>query len=250
MFVLARHRQWNHPRVDLNLRNLPGLLIAFEGIDGAGKTTQSAKLFDTLARAAGAVVASKEPTGGPHGKRLRDSGVTGRLAPQEEFETFLADRREHVESLIIPSLKAGKTVILDRYYFSSVAYQGARGLDWRKILEANEAFAPRPDLVILLDIDPAVGINRVNLRDGKANHFERVSDLIEVRSIFNQLTGSDIQKLDASQPAESIAEEVLRLALKIYSERLAMGTGWQSPQAQDELVRLVRGAYGIKPDEA
>src|SRR6266516_1826503 len=108
----------------MNTQNLPGFLIAIEGIDGAGKTTQAHFVQDKLMSRQLAVIRTKEPTMGHWGQILRDSALTGRLSLEEEVEAFLNDRREHVTNTILPELKAAKIVILDRYYFSTVAYQG------------------------------------------------------------------------------------------------------------------------------
>ncbi len=136
----------------------PGILVAFEGIDGAGKTTQANRLAERLRAADIDFVQSKEPTSGKWGTLLRASATTGRLSPEDELAAFVNDRREHVETLIRPALKAGKVVIVDRYYFSTVAYQGARGLDAAEVMRANEAFAPEPDLLVLLEVAPEVRI--------------------------------------------------------------------------------------------
>ena len=104
-----------------------GILVAFEGIDGAGKTTQATLLEQWLHDSGIALVRTKEPTNGRWGKLVRESAATGRLAPAEELNAFLQDRKEHVETLLAPSLREGKAVIVDRYYFSTAAYQGARG---------------------------------------------------------------------------------------------------------------------------
>ncbi len=106
-----------------------GILIAIEGIDGAGKTTQVKMLHRALKRAGISVIRSKEPTTGHWGSILRQSAFTGRLSPREELETFIKDRTEHVETLIGPHLSSGSVVILDRYFYSTIAYQGARGAD-------------------------------------------------------------------------------------------------------------------------
>ena len=127
------------------MKRLPdsGLFIVLEGIDGAGKSTQIRCLTEKLAASGRPPVVSREPTDGPHGRRLRESATRGRLSAEEELATFLADRREHVSNLILPSLAAGKVVVLDRYYFSTAAYQGARGFDWREIVRlGTQASAP------------------------------------------------------------------------------------------------------------
>src|SRR6266550_1777 len=112
----------------------PGFLLVLEGIDGAGKSTLLHKLAEYCAGRGLAVVVSKEPTDGPWGRKLRESAQSGRLSLEEELELFLKDRAEHVKGLILPALSEGKVVLLDRYYLSTAAYQGARGADPVRIL--------------------------------------------------------------------------------------------------------------------
>src|SRR5262249_29943843 len=149
----------------------------FEGIDGAGKTTQAGLLERALVESGVAVVRTKEPTNGPWGQRLRASAATGRMSPDEELNAFLEDRREHVGTLIEPALGAGKVVIVDRYYFSTAAYQGARGRDPAELIRINESFAPKPDLLVILEIAAATGIARIRQRGDVGNLFEREEDL-------------------------------------------------------------------------
>ena len=141
-----------------------GRLIVFEGIDGTGKSTHIGHLRKYLEDRGLEVVQSFEPTRGPWGRMLRDSAVTGRLSVQEEVNLFLKDRREHVETLIAPALARGAWVLLDRYYLSMMAYQGARGVDPAAIRAANEEFAPVPDAVVWLDIPVSVALERIGSR--------------------------------------------------------------------------------------
>ena len=94
-----------------------GILIAFEGIDGAGKTTQVDLVASFFERAGEAFVRSREPTDGPWGRKIKESAVNGRLSPAEELEAFTEDRKEHVRQLIAPALAAGKVILLDRYFY-------------------------------------------------------------------------------------------------------------------------------------
>lgn len=160
-----------------------GLLIAIEGIDGAGKTTLARGLADAFSATGAVVSMSKEPTAGQYGKRLRESAIVGRLSPDEEVRLLLLDRREHVETVIKPSLARGEIVILDRYYPSMVAYQGAAGVPINDILLAN-AFAPKPDLLVLLDLDPLQGLTRIHDRGDTPNEFEDPHTLELCRRIF------------------------------------------------------------------
>ncbi len=123
-----------------------GVLIAFEGVDGAGKSTQARLLYERLTKAQFEADLSKEPTEGTWGKKLRKLIEEGRgdVGPQEELEWFIKDRFQHVKEIINPGLLNNKIIILDRYYFSTIAYQGALGVDPREIEKKNGEFAPEP----------------------------------------------------------------------------------------------------------
>lgn len=191
-------------------KRLPaGMLLVFDGIDGAGKTTQAATLAESLERHGFDVVRTKEPTNGTWGRRLRESATTGRLPPSEELAAFVEDRREHVRELIEPSLASGKIVVLDRYYFSTVAYQGARGMDVENLLAINEAFAPAPDALFLLQVSPAVGLRRVSARGDVANLFEREDSLRACARIFDSIERPFVRRIDAERDAKTIADEIL-----------------------------------------
>ena len=164
-----------------------GLFIVIEGIDGTGKSTQSKRLAEWFRSRGREVVLSREPTDGPWGKKLRESATTGRLSAEEELECFLNDRREHVEMSIKPALAEGKVVILDRYYFSTMAYQGARGFDPAEIRRRNEAFAPQPDLLLILDLSVESAHGRIGARGDTANEFEQRDTLSRCREIFLSL---------------------------------------------------------------
>jgi dTMP kinase len=164
-----------------------GLLVAIEGIDGAGKTSVATVLAQWCGENGLGCMISKEPTGRKYGAKLRESSRAGRLSLDEELALFIEDRKDHVETSIAPSLAEGNIVILDRYYWSTAAYQGCRGADYRKIIEMNEAFAPRPDLFIVLDVDVDAGLQRIRMRGDKPNEFETKASLIQARAIFNQL---------------------------------------------------------------
>lgn len=188
---------------------MPGFLIVVEGIDGTGKSTQVRLLAEALRADGHHVVTSREPTDGPHGTRLRQSATTGRLSPQEELELFLKDRREHVDSLIRPTLDAGGIVILDRYYFSTMAYQGGRGFDPQEIRRANEEFAPQPDLLLHLDLPVDDALARVGARDGSANQFEQHEALQHCSDVFHSLTDDFVRRIDTTQPIEAVHADIL-----------------------------------------
>jgi dTMP kinase len=210
--------------------HLAGFLIAIEGIDGAGKSTVSHSVQERLVERKLSVVRTKEPTNGFWGQQLRDSAVTGRLSMEEEVEMFMKDRREHVEKLITPALQEGKIVIVDRYYFSTMAYQGARGMDPGELMRRNELFAPEPDLLVLIDIDPNLGLQRIKSRGDRANHFENNNSLIKAREIFNSIKKPYLQRLDGSLGPETLCDLIVREFLAIYSDRMARSN--MTPQRQ------------------
>jgi dTMP kinase len=187
-----------------------GFFVVIEGIDGAGKSTQAKLLGERLTARGHRVVLSREPTMGQYGKLLRESAQTGRLSIKEEVELFLKDRREHVNELILPRLREGCVVIVDRYYFSTAAYQGARGVDPQELIRRNEEFAPEPDLLVLFDLPVEDGLSRVRARGDKADHFEQVEALRRVREIFLSIDKPYLVKVDARKEPGVIAEEMLK----------------------------------------
>jgi dTMP kinase len=191
--------------------NAPGFLLVIEGIDGAGKSTLQRRLAAWCRDQGRKVTTSREPTDGPHGRALRESARAGRLAPEAELELFLKDRHEHVANLITPALNRGDVVILDRYYFSTASYQGARGIDPAKIIAANEAFAPIPDLVLLLDLDPTAGHHRIGARGTAPDGFEGAAYLAKVRRIFLGFDRPFIRRIDAARGADDVEVECRQL---------------------------------------
>lgn len=205
-------------------QNRRGLLIVFEGIDGTGKTTQIKLLAEKLFKKGYDVVATREPTDGQYGKKIRELYANRQAcSPEEELRLFLEDRREHVRELIAPALAAGKIVLTDRYYFSTAAYQGAAGHDSAEIIRENEKFAPEPDLVLYLDVPVAVGIDRIkNGRQESLNDFEKEESLKKVAALFNELDRDYIKKVDATQRVEAVHECVM-LNVKELLDRKGMG---------------------------
>jgi dTMP kinase len=180
-------------------------LIVFEGIDGAGKTTQIALLSDRLCRAAYDVVTLKEPTDGPWGQKIRRLFSHGRagISKETELSWFLNDRRDHVAHDILPALKRRQIVLLDRYYFSTMAYQGALGLDVQAIQKQNEAFAPPPDLMLLLQITPEDSIPLVRQRS-VPNAFEKRHYLKQVAAVFDHMRFPYLRRIDATQTIDQV----------------------------------------------
>jgi dTMP kinase len=188
-----------------------GLFIVIEGIDGTGKSTQARRLGEWFENHGRGVVISREPTDGPWGRKLRESAATGRLSLQDELQYFLNDRRQHVEEVIAPALAAGKVVILDRYYFSTMAYQGARGFDPAEIRRMNERFAPVPDLLLILDLDVDTAHGRIGRRGDSTNEFEKHESLTRCRGIFLSLKDEPfVRVIDSNAPLDEVAERIRR----------------------------------------
>jgi len=202
-----------------------GFLIALEGVDGAGKTTQARSLAANLARVGSRVLLTREPTYGAAGQRLREylGGGNRHLTPAEELALFQADRREHVEKAIRPALERGWVVITDRYYYSSAAYQGALGLDPEKILAASEAFAPRPDLVVILRVPLDLArARRLELRGEGAQVSETPDYLERVAGLYDTFEGPHLKRLEASGATPEVMGRLLHLTLEA---RAAIRTG-------------------------
>ena len=190
-----------------------GYLICIEGIDGAGKSTQIQQLANWFRGQGIEAALLKEPTSGPYGREIARRAIAHEpTTPEEELQLFLKDRQEDAQKNILPALGEGRVVIMDRYYPSNMAYQGARGLDPAAIEKKNRRFAPEPDLVIVLDIDPAAGLERIrNGRKGRPDAFEKEEYLRKVRAIFLDLgrrpNGAIV---DASGPQESVHKAIVR----------------------------------------
>jgi dTMP kinase len=197
-----------------------GRLIVFEGLDGCGKSTQVARLTAALRVGGHDVEATREPTNGEYGQRIRSLAKTGgAVSHAEELCWFIEDRREHVAAVLAPALAAGRVVICDRYFLSTVAYQGARGADAAEVLESSEAEFPIPDLVILLEIEPAAGLARVHERGGAIEtHFEELDYLTAVDAVFRSLDRPYLVRIDGS--ADTAAVE--RAVAECVAERLRL----------------------------
>jgi dTMP kinase len=185
-----------------------GRLIAFEGLDGSGKSTQISQLAESLRKAGHDPVVTAEPTRGDYGLRIRAMalGRSPPIAPEEELRWFVEDRREHVAACIGPALAAGRTVLTDRYFLSTVAYQGANGLDPSRILAQSEAEFPIPDLVLLLELDVETALARVRARGARVESaFETRERLERVARIFGQVERAYLTRIDANCDADAVA---------------------------------------------
>ncbi|MGP0224935.1 MULTISPECIES: dTMP kinase [unclassified Paenarthrobacter] len=198
----------------------PGLFIAFEGGDGAGKSTQAARLFDALEARGLSVLRTREPGGTPIGEKLRslvlDHGH-GTIDARTEALMFAAARAAHASQVIRPSLAAGTIVITDRYIDSSVAYQGAgRGLGAAEVLSLNQWATEglRPDLTVLLDVEPSHGRQRRTAGDATEDRLESEPDdfHLAIRKAFLDLADQEPARylvLPANQGIDALATRIL-----------------------------------------
>ncbi len=192
----------------------PGFLVVLEGIDGVGKTTVHKTLAERFKNHSHYVF-SYEPTNGNYGNRLREALKEGNLSKEEMLSLFIKDRLEHVKNLIIPSLKEGKVVILDRYYPSTIAYQGAEGFDFKELLILNETIAPTPDLIIYFDLSVDMAVKRLKERGKAFSIFEREDRLTRIAENYRRLLPLfKTYKVDASKPLERVIDEVSKLVLE------------------------------------
>ncbi|OUW18973.1 MAG: dTMP kinase [Opitutales bacterium TMED158] len=194
-----------------------GALIVFEGLDGCGKSTQLSLAAEEMRTKGLEPVVTREPTDGPWGRKIRAMAASGEaVSPETELEWFFKDRREHVHNVVKPALESGQTVLSDRSYISTVAYQGARGLDPKKILADSEAEFERPDLVLLFEVSPRDGLARVEARGGLSEPvFENLEFQEKVAAVFADLQVSGLVRIDAARGIEAIAQDVSAAILSV-----------------------------------
>ena len=197
-----------------------GVFIAFEGGEGAGKSTQEGLLAAALAERGHRVVRTREPGGTPAAEQIRTVVLSPEYAgldARAEALLFAAARGEHVARVVRPALERGDVVICDRYLDSSVAYQGyARdlGVEWVRGLSLWATRDLLPDLTVLLDIDPEVGLSR--LQDPDRLEAEPIAYHRAVREAFLAIAAAEPQRylvLDARDSVESLAAAILERAL-------------------------------------
>ena len=192
-----------------------GVLVNLEGIDGCGKSTQSKLLLEKLEGEGEKVIILKEPTKRPHGQKLWDVLHGKRKATNEEIlELFVLDRIQHVEEKIQPALDDGTVILMDRYYYSSMAYQVAGGIDVEEIREKH-VFAPKPDVVLIFDLPVSVALERVK-GHSDADEFEKEEHLEKVRVAYLDLENDPLVRIvDATRTPEGIFGDVWKLVSEV-----------------------------------
>lgn len=191
---------------DLRLRK--GFFLVIEGIDGSGKTTQSIRLCEGLRSEGYKVLYTAEPSEDPIGLFIKEKALAnGKFPPEVEVLLFAADRFEHQRNVIIPALNDGSIVVCDRYFYASLAYQGAQGVDLDWIREVN-SFVLKPDLAVYLDVPPEEALSR---KKGRRDSLEYLELEEKVRSIYIELARrGELLLLDGRGTIEEVGESLYR----------------------------------------
>jgi dTMP kinase len=198
-----------------------GGFISFEGIDGSGKSTQARLLASHLQGQGHGVVLTREPGGSPGAEEIRKlvlEGPPDRWSAETEILLFTAARRDHLERTIRPALAAGKIVICDRFADSTRMYQGLRGAGLRRMVDSlhDLMIGQEPDLTLLIDMDPALGLARALGRNGGEERFESFGQAMQdrMRAGFLDLARAApdrIQVVDGGRPQDAVAADVTRI---------------------------------------
>ena len=196
---------------------MPGLFVSLEGIDGSGKSTQGRLLAETLRKAGHTVTLTREPGGSPGAEEIRRlvlEGDVDRWSPETEILLFTAARRDHLERTIRPALARGEIVITDRFADSTRIFQGITRGDLTDIVDRLHALmiGVEPDLTLLFDLDPALGLSRANARAGAELRFEDMGLAFQekARAGFLELAARNdrFRVIDAGGDPEAVAGRV------------------------------------------
>jgi len=204
---------------------MKGLFIVVDGIDGSGKSEVVKMLHNYLfsRHKKYRILTTREPTNGRYGEQIRrmlrrekDPGSNG----NKLMELFVKDRQQHLKNVIEPFLKiSGKTelniVLCDRYYYSTIAFQGAQGLDAKEIIEKNKAFR-KPDAAFILDVEPSIALKRISGR--KKEKFEQLEFMKKIRQNFiklPRLMKGNIIVINASKPLDGVFKDIKKEINKI-----------------------------------
>jgi len=202
-----------------------GIFICIEGLDASGKTTQVRFLVEELNRRGFEAVYTTEPSRGEIGRFIRKRVLQrkGRVPSVMEALLFAVDRIDHVEREIKPALKEGKIVVSDRYLYSSLAYQGAAGLDLNWIREINR-LALTPDLAIYIDVPPETVFERIRRR---RTVMEEMQTQRKVREVYMSLVkAGTLVLIDGNRPAEEVSKDTLSVVTdflkNLHNKRVLM----------------------------
>jgi dTMP kinase len=196
---------------------MTGLFLSFEGIDGSGKSTQARRLADRLRDAGHTVTLTREPGGSPGAEEIRRlvlEGHVDRWSAETEILLFTAARRDHLEKTIQPALRRGEIVITDRFADSTRIFQGITRGDLTDTVDRLHALmiGVEPDLTLLFDLDPAIGLSRATARAGAELRFEDMGLAFQTRARagFLALAGAHdrFRVIDADSDPKTVAARV------------------------------------------
>lgn len=195
--------------------------ITFEGIDGSGKSTQIKRLATHLTKAGHDVVVTREPGGSPGAEEIRALVLQGdpdRWSAETEILLFTAARRDHMERTILPALEAGKIVLCDRFADSTRMYQGLSRGDLRGVVDQLHSLMIKrePDLTLLIDMDPAVGLSRALSRQTVDERFEAFGEDLQtaMRQGFLDLSEEFADRfriIDGARDVDAVAQDIATL---------------------------------------
>ena len=195
--------------------------ISFEGIDGSGKSTQIKLLADHLQSQGRKVIVTREPGGSTGAEEIRAlvlQGEIDRWSAETEILLFTAARRDHLERTIRPALAAGTIVLCDRFADSTRMYQGLSRGDLRQTVDQlhNLMIGTEPDLTVLLDINPALGLTRAKSRHGTEERFEDFGESLQARMRQGFLTLANdspdrVKVINGDRAIDSVADDIKAL---------------------------------------
>ncbi len=194
-----------------------GVFICVEGLDGCGKTTQTKLLVRRLRRKGLDAVYTAEPSLGEIGKFIKKYCLHGKKRVSSIIEAllFAADRFEHVDNDVLPALSEKKIVVSDRYVYSSLAYQGAEGLNLNWIRKINE-HAIRPDLAVFIDVEPTAVVKRLKQ---KKSVMETLETQRKVRDVYMKFVEKgELAKIDGNKPRQDVADTILQTILEFLEK--------------------------------
>jgi len=202
-----------------------GIFIVIDGVDGSGKSEITKMLHNYLfsKNKRFRIMTTREPTNGNYGKQIRDM-LRNEKNPESSstklMELFLKDRQQHLKNTIEPFLNASNEhevniVLCDRYYYSTIAFQGAQGIDINGLIIKNKKFR-KPDMAFILDVEPSLALKRIEYREKEK--FEHLQFMKKIRVNFlklPRLLDDNIKIIDASKPLNEVAKEIKKEVDKI-----------------------------------
>jgi dTMP kinase len=198
-----------------------GVFICIEGLDGSGKTTHAHRLVRNLQEKGFDAKYTTEPSRGKFGSFIRTSVLQGekRLPRVVEAFLFAVDRIDHLEKEVDPALREGKIVISDRYVYSSLAYQGATGLDLGWIEEINRLALP-PDLAMYIDVPPEVVVKRIRR---EKSVMETLETQRKVRDVYMKFVeNGQLTPLDGDRKKREVEQDILQIVLEFLKYRRSL----------------------------